>query len=107
MDYGPAPISGVPKPTQRPAQPSRPVLRVVDQEHDTPPAAVQQEFDVAARVIEELSSRQVNLHFEVDHDAGSVRVQVLNGDGSVVKEIPARSLFDTLSGGGLLVDELG
>ena len=68
---------------------------------------MQQEFDVAARVIEELSSRQVNLHFEVDHEAGKVRVQVLSGDGSVVREIPARSLLDTLSGGGLIVDQLG
>jgi uncharacterized FlaG/YvyC family protein len=83
------------------------VLHAVEDEHDTPPAAVQQEFDVAARVIEELSSRQVNLHFEVDHQAGKVRVQVLNGDGAVVREIPTRSLLDTLSGGGLIVDQLG
>ncbi len=107
MEYGPAPISGIGKPTQRNAAPPRPALRAVEQEHETPPAAVQQEFDVAARVIEELSSRQVNLHFEVDHDAGKVRVQVLNGDGAVVREIPARSLLDTLSGGGLIVDQLG
>jgi hypothetical protein len=105
MEYGPAPISGVGKPTQRTASPPRPVLRAVDD--DTPPPAVQQELDVAARVIEELSSRQVNLHFEVDHNAGRVRVQVLSGDGSVVREIPARSLLDTLSGGGLIVDQLG
>jgi FlaG protein len=104
MEYGPAPISGVGKPTQRTASPPRPSLRAVA---DTPPPAVQQEFDVAARVIEELSSRQVNLHFEVDHDAGRVRVQVLSGDGAVVREIPARSLLDTLSGGGLIVDQLG
>jgi hypothetical protein len=32
---------------------------------------------------------------------------VLNGDGAVVREIPARSLLDTLSGGGLIVDQLG
>lgn len=107
MEHGPAPISGVPKPTHRPAQPSRPVLRAVENGHDTPPAAVEHEFDVAARVLEHLSSQQVNLHLEVDHDAGSVRVQVLNGDGSIVKEIPTRSLFDTLSGSGPLVDELG
>jgi uncharacterized FlaG/YvyC family protein len=107
MEYGPAPISGIGKPTQRTATPPRPVLRAVEQAHETPPAAVQQEFDVAARVIEELSSRQVNLHFEVDHSAGKVRVQVLNGDGAVVREIPARSLLDTLSGGGLIVDQLG
>lgn len=104
MEYGPAPISGVGKPAQRTTQSPRPALRAVE---DTPPPAVQQEFDVAARVIEELSSRQVNLHFEVDHEAGKVRVQVLSGDGSVVREIPTRSLLDTLSGGGLIVDQLG
>ena len=83
------------------------MLRAVEPVHESPPAAVQQEFDVAARVIEELSSRQVNLHFEVDHEAGKVRVQVLNGHGAVVREIPTRSLLDTLSGGGLIVDQLG
>jgi hypothetical protein len=107
MEYGPAPISGVGKPTQHTAPPSRPVLRAVGGEYDTPPAAVQQEFDVAARVIEELSSRRVNLHFEVDHQARKVRVQVLNGDGAVLREIPTRSLLDTLAGGGLIVDQVG
>jgi hypothetical protein len=107
MEYGPSPISGVGKPTQRTAPEPRPLLRVVEGDNDTPPAAVRQEFEVAARVIEELSSRQVNLHFEVDHRAGKVRVQVLNGDGAVLREIPARSLLDTLSGGGLIVDQLG
>ena len=107
MEYGPAPISGVSKPTQRTAPPARPVLRAVEDDHGTPPADVQQEFDVAARVIEELSSRQVNLHFDVDHEAGTVRVQVVNGEGSVIREIPVRGLLDTLSGGGLIVDQLG
>ena len=34
-------------------------------------------------------------------------IGTLNGDGAVVREIPARSLLDTLSGGGLIVDQLG
>jgi hypothetical protein len=72
-----------------------------------PPPELQHELNVAAQVIEELSSKQINLHFEVDDDSNSVRVQVLDGDGKILREIPARSLLDTLSGGGLLIDKHG
>ncbi len=30
---------------------------------------------------------------------------MIDGNGKVIKEIPARRLLDTLSGGGLLIDE--
>ena len=30
---------------------------------------------------------------------------MIDGNGKVIKEIPARRVLDTLSGGGLLVDE--
>lgn len=107
MGYRPAPISGDPRPAQRPTPPSRPVLHAVGDPHGSPPAAVRQACDVAARIVEEFSSRQVNLHFEVDRDGGNVRIQVLNGEGFVIREIPARSLLDTLSGSSLIVDQLG
>ena len=71
----------------------------------SPPPEVQAELATAQQVIAELTARQVNLHFDVDHDTGQVRVEVLNGDGEVIKEIPARPVLDTLAGGGLLVDE--
>jgi FlaG protein len=71
----------------------------------SPPPEVQADLATAQQVIAELCARQVNLHFDVDHDTGQVRVEMLNGDGEVIKEIPARRLLDTLSGGGLLVDE--
>ena len=71
----------------------------------SPPPEVQADLATAQQVIAELVARQVNLHFDVDHDTGQVRVEMLNGDGEVIKEIPARRLLDTLSGGGLLVDE--
>jgi hypothetical protein len=71
----------------------------------SPPPDVQADLATAQQVIAELTARQVNLHFDVDHDTGQVRVEVLNGDGEVIKEIPARRVLDTLSGGGLLVDE--
>ena len=72
---------------------------------DGPPAYLRQELDTAARVIEELSAKQVNLHLEVED--GTVRVQVRDASGTVLREIPPRSLFDTLAGAGLLVDQKG
>jgi FlaG protein len=71
----------------------------------SPPPEVQADLATAQQVIAELAARQVNLHFDVDHDTGQVRVEMLDGQGEVIKEIPARRVLDTLSGGGLLVDE--
>ncbi|HYW28712.1 MAG TPA: flagellar protein FlaG [Gaiellales bacterium] len=100
-DHGITPISGVESialgRTGRPA----PALQLVPSE---PPAALADEYHAAARVIEELAARQINLHFEVDEDANRVRVQVLDQHGDVIREIPARSLLDSLSGGGLIID---
>jgi hypothetical protein len=106
MDERIAPIAGAAKPAASPAADRKhPVLRAVQ---DLPPAQVHQELDTAARVIEELSSRQVNLHFEVDPAGGGpVRVQVRDASGNVLREIPPRSLFETLAGGGLLIDQRG
>lgn len=72
-----------------------------------PPAQVQRDLDMAQHVIDQLAQNQVNLHFEVDRDSGTVRVQLLDAGGHVFREIPARSLLDTLSGGGLLLDQTG
>jgi hypothetical protein len=70
----------------------------------SPPVELQQELATAQQVIDDLTARQVNLHFEVDHDTGKVRVEMIDGNGKVIREIPARRLLDTLSGGGLLID---
>jgi len=72
-----------------------------------PPPGLQQEYEAAARVIEDLAARHVNLHFEVDQATDRVRVQMLDSSGNVIREIPASSLLDSLSGGGLLIDERG
>jgi hypothetical protein len=104
MEHDPARIAGVSQPAPPPTPPRREQLCVV---YGTPPPAAREEFGVAAQVINDLASRQISLHLEVDHDAGKVRVEVLNGDGAVVREISARSLLDTLSGGGLLIDVRG
>jgi uncharacterized FlaG/YvyC family protein len=66
---------------------------------------VQADLATAQQVIADLAARQVNLHFDVDHATGKVRVEMVDGNGQVIKEIPARRVLDTLSGGGLLVDE--
>ncbi len=71
----------------------------------TPPPEVHQDLATAQQVIADLAARQVNLHFNVDHETGKVRVEMIDGSGRVIKEIPTRRLLDTLSGGGLLVDE--
>jgi uncharacterized FlaG/YvyC family protein len=71
----------------------------------TPPPEVRQDLATAQQVIADLAARQVNLHFDVDHTTGKVRVEMVDGSGKLIKEIPARSLLDTLSGGGLLIDE--
>ena len=71
----------------------------------SPPPEVQQDLATAQQVIADLAARQVNLHFDVDHTTGKVRVEMIDGNGNLIKEIPTRRLLDTLSGGGLLIDE--
>lgn len=70
----------------------------------SPPPELQRELATAQQVIADLASRQVNLHFEVDQSSGKVRVEMIDGNGKLIREIPARRLLDTLSGGGLLID---
>jgi len=70
----------------------------------SPPVELQQDLATAQQVIADLASRQVNLHFEVDQSSGKVRIEMIDGNGKLIREIPARRLLDTLSGGGLLID---
>ena len=69
-----------------------------------PPAALQDEYLAAGRVLEDLASKQVNLRFEIDHETNRVHVQMLNSDGELIREIPAKNLLDLLSGGSPLID---
>ena len=70
----------------------------------SPPPQVQQDLATAQQVIADLASRQVNVHFEVDQTTGKVRIEMIDGTGKVIRQIPTRRLLDTLSGGGLLID---
>ena len=75
-----------------------------------PPADLLSELDRAASVIGDLAARQVGVHFEVDDRTGTVRVQVVNDSGDLLREIPATRLLDVLSSGsasGLAVNAVG
>lgn len=65
----------------------------------TPPPEVLEALDAAARVLEELASKRISLHFEYDDRVNQVRVQVVNGEGAVVREIPPSVLVDIAAGG--------
>lgn len=104
MDHGLTPITRIDSATR--SQPAR--RQIVSQGLPSePPAALQAEYSAAARVIEDLAARQVNLHFEIDESTNRVHVQMLDSNGQVIREIPAKSLLDSLSGGGLLIDRKG
>jgi hypothetical protein len=103
-EHGRTPIGGSNGPVR--PQPGR-RLTAVPSSADEPPAALQAEYRAAARVIEELTARHVNLHFEIDESSNRVHVQVLDSNGEIIREIPARRLLDMLSGGGLMIDTHG
>ncbi len=75
-----------------------------------PPADMLEELDRAAAVIDDLAARNVNLHFDVDEKTQKVRVQVVDGQGELLREIPATRMLDMLSSGsmtGLAVNAVG
>jgi hypothetical protein len=64
----------------------------------SPPPEALAELDKAARVLDELAKKQVSLHFEVDDASSKIRVQVRDGGGNVLREIPNTKLLDVLAG---------
>jgi len=78
---------------------------------DSPPAEVLDALDAAARVLDDLRTKQVNLSFSVEGEGGlkRVRVEVRDASGALVREIPPRHLLDLLAGDtrGVTVDERG
>jgi hypothetical protein len=64
----------------------------------TPPAEVLDAIDTAARVLEELASKRLSLHFEYDDAHNKVRVQVTNAEGKVVRTVPPSELLDIAAG---------
>lgn len=74
----------------------------------TPPAAVLEALGAAQDVLKSLDTRE--LRFSISQDDGKVHVKVVDGEGSVLREIPAKHALDVLVGEttiGLGVDAVG
>ncbi len=63
-----------------------------------PPPEVLASLDKAARVIDELAARQVNLRFAVDEKTRKVEVEVRDENGKLVRMIPQSRALDALAG---------
>jgi len=73
----------------------------------SPPPEVHEALDVAAQVLRQLEAQEIDLHFEMASDH-TVRIQLLDHDGRVIREIPASKVADALAGSGsLAIDERG
>ena len=75
----------------------------------SPPPEVLSAMDDAARTLAELRAQQISLKFEVDDATHRVRVTVSDGEGRVLRQVPASELGSFLGGGrsGLVVDTRG
>jgi hypothetical protein len=103
-EHGRTPIGGSNEPVRpQPGRRLAPAPSPISQ----PPESLQADYRAAARVIEDLAAQHVNLHFEIDESSNRVHVQVLDSNGEIIREIPARRLLDMLSGGGLMIDTHG
>lgn len=98
----PAAAAGASGPARAPAPPSRDATLPA-----SPPPDVLADVEHAARALAEMAAKQVELHFTVD-GANRVHVQVRDGQGRIVREIPASRAIDLLTGSdGAIVDRYG
>jgi|tagenome__1003787_1003787.scaffolds.fasta_scaffold20241285_2 hypothetical protein len=65
---------------------------------EQPPVEVLNALDTAAEVIRRLDAEDTHLHFEVGDDQ-NVRVQLVDGQGNVIREVPQEQALTLLSGG--------
>ena len=63
-----------------------------------PPAEVLYALDRAQSVIAELASRQVSMQFSVDEDTEKIRVALYDGEGKLIREVPAVHATGMLAG---------
>jgi flagellar protein FlaG len=63
----------------------------------SPPPAVLEQMQEAARVVDDLRAQKRELHFEVTGN-GRVAVQVRDLDGNVIRTIPAGKALDVAAG---------
>jgi hypothetical protein len=64
----------------------------------TPPAEVLYALDRAQSVIAELASRQVNMRISVDEETDRIKVALYDGEGRLIREVPASHATAMLSG---------
>jgi hypothetical protein len=64
----------------------------------TPPTEVLYALDRAQSVLAELASRQVSMHISVDEETSKIRVALYDGDGRLIREVPASHATAMLSG---------
>jgi hypothetical protein len=65
----------------------------------TPPAEVWRAMNAAAHHVEELRSRDRQLHFEKNHETGRVEVEVRDGNGDLIRVIPPSEALAVATGG--------
>src|SRR5262249_26905548 len=63
----------------------------------TPPPEVLYALDRAQSVLSELASRQISMKFSVD-ESSKIRVQLYDGDGKLIREVPPSHATAMLSG---------
>ncbi len=93
--------AGVRRPAVRPeaTQTPSPVKDgLLDPFPSSPPPEVLKDLDHAQRVISDLVTRNLNLEFEVDEKSNRIHVTVRDGNGKVIREVPARHALELLSG---------
>ena len=64
----------------------------------TPPPEVLYALDRAQSVLAELASRQVSMHISVDEETDRIHVALYDGDGKLIREVPASHATAMLSG---------
>jgi len=64
----------------------------------TPPPEVLYALDRAQSVLAELASRQVSMHISVDEETDKIRVALYDGEGRLIREVPASHATAMLSG---------
>ena len=64
----------------------------------TPPPEVLYALDRAQSVLAELASRQVSMRISVDEKTEKIKVALYDGDGKLIREVPASHATAMLSG---------
>ncbi len=84
---------------KRVRQPAGPKPASTDQVPPTPPAEVLAGLERAGAVARELESQNVSLRFEVDEQARRITIDVVDGNGKLLRQIPPGRLGSVLRSG--------